>query len=55
MPMSSLSRVLFLLHFLQTDGLQTDGSRLFRHLERPELQNAESPTDLGNLPFLDRH
>ena len=33
MPTSSLSRVLFLLCsciFLQTDGLQTDGSRLFR-------------------------
>ena len=34
MPMSSLSRVLFLLCsfiFLQTDGLRTDGSRLFRN------------------------
>ena len=34
-PMSSLSRVLFLLcsfNFLQTDGSQTDGSRLFRIL-----------------------
>ena len=34
MPMSSLSRVLFIrcsFNFLQTEGLQTDRSRYFRH------------------------